>query len=82
VEELQLHRLLAWASQRSHAHHRDEPPSEDLRARLTGLREETVQLRDQLSLIAARRGVDADALPRVYERLANMLALIGQDGRT
>jgi hypothetical protein len=58
----------------------EERPSDDLRARLGGLREETVQLRDELSSIA-RRESDADALPRVRDRLSRMLTLLEQELR-
>lgn len=70
-----LGRLLAWAADPARARGRDEGRGEHLQARLVGLREETVRLRDQLSLIA-RRGADADALPQVYERLTNMLDML------
>jgi FHA domain len=45
------------------------PRGDELRA----LREETVQLRDEL------RGADAESLPMVYERLSNVLAVIEQE---
>ncbi|HKF74743.1 MAG TPA: FHA domain-containing protein [Candidatus Dormibacteraeota bacterium] len=75
----ELIRLLAWTSDPTRPDAPDEGRSGDLRARLRGLREETVRLRDQLSEIA-RQGADAEAFPQVYERLANMLALIEHDG--
>jgi hypothetical protein len=50
------------------------PREEELRA----LREETVQLRRELSSIASR-GVDPESLPVVYERLTNMLALLEEE---
>jgi hypothetical protein len=75
----ELRRLLAWAAQPAPTPSRDDRQSEDLRARLVDLRDETVRLRDQLSVIA-RRGASAEAFPMVYERLANMLALIEQEG--
>jgi FHA domain len=75
----EIHRLLAWAADPGQVRVRDETQREDLRARLVGLREETVRLRAQVSQMA-RRGVDAEAFPIVYERLTNMLALIEHEG--
>jgi len=66
----EIHRMLAGATA--------PPPPEDLRARLMGVREETVKLREQLSSIALR-GADAEALPLVYERLTTMLALMERE---
>jgi hypothetical protein len=71
----EIHRLLALAGGLARAPGRDDDRRDDLRARLMGLREETVGLRDQLSSIA-RGGGEAEALPLVYERLSNMLDLI------
>jgi len=51
---------------------------EDLRARLLGVREETVRLREHLSSIAMA-GAGAEALPLVYERLSSMLAMIERE---
>ena len=77
----EIHRLLVWAAQSSDAPLRRDGDSDELRARLDGLREETVRLRDQLSMIA--EGVpDTDALPYLYERLANMIALTESGGRS
>jgi hypothetical protein len=76
----EIHRLLAWATRTPHGGaRREDPHSEQLRARLVGLREETVQLRDQLSRLADP-AAEADAFPKVYERLSNMLALIEREG--
>lgn len=61
----EIHRMLAGAT--------PPPPPEDLRARLLGVREETVKLREQLSSIGA------EALPLVYERLTTMLALMERE---
>jgi pSer/pThr/pTyr-binding forkhead associated (FHA) protein len=74
----EIRRLLAGSARPAPVARGEERQSDELRARLGGLREETVQLRDELSSLA-RRGVDADALPMVYERLTNMLALLEQE---
>jgi hypothetical protein len=76
----EVHRLLAWATQSPDGPASGESDSDDLRARLVGLREETVRLRDQLSVIA-KRVPDARAQASVYERLANMLALTESEVR-
>ncbi len=71
--------VLAGTSRpRAYRPRREEQQSDELRARLLGLREETVRLRDQLTSIASL-GADAEAFPTVHERLTNMLALIEKE---
>lgn len=77
----EIRRLLVWATQSSDAPQRTNGDSDELRARLVGLKEETVRLRDQLSMIA-EAGPGTNALPYVYERLANMIALTESEGRS
>jgi hypothetical protein len=74
----EIRRLLLGPAREVGAAHWEERQGDELRSRLGGLREETVQLRDELSSIA-RRGTDADALPMVRERLSKMLALLEQE---
>jgi hypothetical protein len=74
----EIKRLLLGPASEVRAVRGEERQSDELRSRLGGLREETVQLRDELSSIA-RRGADADALPMVRERLSKVLALLEQE---
>ena len=74
----EVRRFLSGAARQEPAPPGSERQSDELRARLGGLREETVQLRDELSSIASQ-GAGPDALPMVYERLTNMLALLEQE---
>jgi pSer/pThr/pTyr-binding forkhead associated (FHA) protein len=74
----EVRRFLSGAARQEPAPPGSERQSDELRARLGGLREETVQLRDELSSIASQ-GAGPDALPMVYERLTNMLAVLEQE---
>lgn len=74
----EVRRLLTGIGREEPTGRGGERQSDELRDRLGGLREETVQLRAELSSIASRVGCD-DALPMVYERLTNVLALLERE---
>ena len=76
----ELHRMLAWTIQTTGTSGRRDRVSESIRERLVGLREETVRLRDQLSMIAGSR-LEAEALPKVYKGLDELLALLEHEAR-